>query len=639
MKSLSQQMELAGANNDKIGEAWDRVSSWKPSKPMADGKPRLVGDNRDFKSKGGVVVHDMPLYELGSRRSDRKFAPLTVFDIILDHTGDFNLDEIKPLLDAGTYSQLPAPLCPKEAEVDVPMTINYNIQQGDDDKYVIVKMITFLRAPKMSLMKDIIQGTGYAIDPVPDRFGMMKTTQQLFEHLDGVKFVYWQWHEAARALGAPVGDVEKEKARIKKGIQHIRDECPRGDMDSEQTEWVECELVDPESPIFGFRRELISTVLKAQKDKNHYALKQEYYPLLLPDLDDTYRSLIYRLIPLLITTTLLCIGEPKYGKTPLMTILAFAIARYHAAIQSKAGAVVQATVRIATEIDFFRGEVGLKWVPCLFDDGDMKDQRPRVLKAFFDPSMMEAMAWVRWGAAKFVRGQARFGGDNNYCAEAEPSDADWERVMGDAKKSTNILIEMIRPAFPPNMSTANVFAMLKRCTVMLNTVNWVYVRVAGLGNVVERFPIAHAYITADAGRILGAWHNTNELRDPEEFANLLGYEQRVVSSLMEKKTVAVDAASASTGPAAVGAPDGPPAMKRGRFLQLKSSATVTLDLTDSDCDAPPPPPDVAPAAPEGAPAASAPPPVFRAFVAPATPPPLPPMEEEEDVFEFGFGTD
>jgi hypothetical protein len=113
-------------------------------------------------------------------------------------------------------------------------------------------------------------------------------------------------------------------------------------------------------------------------------LKQEYYPLLLPDLDDTYRSLIYRLIPLLITTTLLCIGEPKYGKTQLMTILAFAIARYHAAIQLKAGAVVQATVRIATEIDFFRGEVGLKWVPCLFDDGDMKDQRPRVLKAFFD---------------------------------------------------------------------------------------------------------------------------------------------------------------------------------------------------------------------------------------------------------------
>ena len=53
MKSLSQQMELAGANNDKIGETWDRVSSWKPSKPMADGKPRLVGDNRDFKSKGG----------------------------------------------------------------------------------------------------------------------------------------------------------------------------------------------------------------------------------------------------------------------------------------------------------------------------------------------------------------------------------------------------------------------------------------------------------------------------------------------------------------------------------------------------------------------------------------------------------
>ena len=71
--------------------------------------------------------------------------------------------------------------------------------------------------------------------------------------------------------------------KIRKGIQFIKDEAPRGDFDSEQTEWLECELVDPESPIHDLRRELIGNVLKNQKNKDQYAMKDYYYPLLIPD--------------------------------------------------------------------------------------------------------------------------------------------------------------------------------------------------------------------------------------------------------------------------------------------------------------------------------------------------------------------
>ena len=58
--------------------------------------------------------------------------------------------------------------------------------------------------------------------------------------------------------------------------------------------------------------------------------------------------------------------------------------------------------------------------PCIFDDGDMFDQRPKVLKAFFGPTQFEAMTRERWGAAKFVKGQPRFVGDNKYDQESEP---------------------------------------------------------------------------------------------------------------------------------------------------------------------------------------------------------------------------
>ena len=68
--------------------------------------------------------------------------------------------------------------------------------------------------------------------------------------------------------------------------------------------------------------------------------------------------------------TLLCIGEARFGKTPLMTILAMAAARFHA---DAAGKSDLAAVRTSPEIDFFRGEVGQKWVPCIFDDGDLRD--------------------------------------------------------------------------------------------------------------------------------------------------------------------------------------------------------------------------------------------------------------------------
>ena len=82
---------------------------------------------------------------------------------------------------------------------------------------------------------------------------------------------------------------------------------------------------------------------------------------------------------------------------------AMALSRYHI---RQDGALREPSFRSAPDLDFFRGEEGSKYRPDVFDDGDLDTASPKTLKAFLDVMMEESMTRERWGAAKFVRGQA-----------------------------------------------------------------------------------------------------------------------------------------------------------------------------------------------------------------------------------------
>ena len=51
-----------------------------------------------------------------------------------------------------------------------------------------------------------------------------------------------------------------------------------------------------------------------------------------------------------------------------MIIVAFAMARWHAEMADMIG---EAAIRISSDMDFFRGEAGLRWIRCIFDEGDL----------------------------------------------------------------------------------------------------------------------------------------------------------------------------------------------------------------------------------------------------------------------------
>ena len=125
-------------------------------------------------------------------------------------------------------------------------------------------------------------------------------------------------------------------------------------------------------------------------------------------------------------------------------------------------------------------------VPVAFDDGDLPDQRPRTLKVFFDMIPEQTLTRERWGASRFVRNQRRLAAHNTWDPPTEPQGLAIEWALAStesnlktrAEKTTKILLEMIRPVSPPDMSEANVFANLKRANVVLLTKTHVYVRMA-----------------------------------------------------------------------------------------------------------------------------------------------------------------
>ena len=260
---------------------------------------------------------------------------------------------------------------------------------------------------------------------------------------------------------------------------------------------------DEDSPIFkldkGTIREVVANLTKTDAVCTRMT---SYYHVYWGDASPQAQELI---TPALGNkASFLFVGEPGFAKTPLCCILAMAVGRFYG---DQEDCKVEPGFRTAADLDFFRCEPGHRAVPCIFDDGDLFDQHPKTLKAFFDTSQEEAMTRERWGASKFVLNQLRLAGENSYTEAQIPSDEEW----AEANEGTQVIVnsrttlklwEMTKATFPTGISKANAFALFKRINIYLNTENHIYRRLAGSKSGVERFPIESHYITEDAGKVL-----------------------------------------------------------------------------------------------------------------------------------------
>ena len=76
--------------------------------------------------------------------------------------------------------------------------------------------------------------------------------------------------------------------------------------------------------------------------------------------------------------SLVFLGEPNQGKTPTAVIVAWMFSRYYI---NHYAYDVDARVRTAPDLDFFRGDPGTIYQPCILYDGDLNVQDVKRLSA------------------------------------------------------------------------------------------------------------------------------------------------------------------------------------------------------------------------------------------------------------------
>eukprot|EP00959_Pyramimonas_sp_CCMP1952_P335650 7028207-Pyramimonas_sp.AAC.1 len=83
------------------------------------------------------------------------------------------------------------------------------------------------------------------------------------------------------------------------------------------------------------KREFVNSLLMCIADRDHFATRGDYDPLLKPDVRKEYHPMTDRILKTLMGNALLAIGEAGFGRTPFMCVLAVATARRHADVANE----------------------------------------------------------------------------------------------------------------------------------------------------------------------------------------------------------------------------------------------------------------------------------------------------------------
>ena len=236
--------------------------------------------------------------------------------------------------------------------------------------------------------------------------------------------------------------------------------------------------------------------VKANHRQTEASADQTQYPLTLRDVSGWMAVPLHAILPTLLSCSLILLGEQGMGKTSLAIIIALAMSRWHIA-RKKSDEVP--SYRLTQDLDFLKNNPGRPEQPVLYDDGDMNEEAPKVMKAFLDMKAPESMTRARYTSVKFHGGQLRIACDNSY------NEALGQRLaMSDAaEKTVDDFVQLISPAFSSKFTRAHLMAVLKRATVILNTPTQVVYTIADTESVhIVDIPEHEMYIKPGTPSIL-----------------------------------------------------------------------------------------------------------------------------------------
>ena len=416
---------------------------------------------------------DMSVQNLPVKAPRRNAQNLThVVDIVPHVRLVYDWEDVKVHIANSDYENLPGPLStkgPGDKAVDVQLVI---VPEGDG-LVTVVKHLIMKDRVNHGEISAVAHGAWKCLDYAAGVAGdtqmvddgtynrgkhstALKKFQATLEKLPGQQALLFKLQPVmAKSRGKNRNEVELTPEQVDAGYDYIEMYGPRSQAKNAFGRFIKKHMTNnsPTNPLAGFTRLEILDALKNRRQQGEHASVQQNYPLTLQDVAKWFRPLLVDLLPRMNVASLILLGEKKQGKTALASILASA----YSAFQVKKNGLqdTKAQFRLTQNLDFLKDAEGEPWIPFIFDDGDLKDWSPKVMKAFLDQKASESMSWARWGGSKYKGGQLRIICDNPY-----DNQVDLSKYINGSFVSLPMFYRLIAPAFPKKMDMANLEAVL-----------------------------------------------------------------------------------------------------------------------------------------------------------------------------------
>ena len=473
-----------------------------------------------------------------------------VVDVILNYDGDIQEQHIKKCVIEGEMEDMPSIHRPPVGAIPVNHFTQTAFVKNALSKWTVVRFITFQSdgddgKVKGQVAESHAHGTLYLTNFGPSKANKngKKAFQYLFQELGGIQVRQWDLQSGSRAAAETLPDDAEMKA-IDLGFAFIEKSFRDRTVPAhgiKQLHWVTRCLKDSSCPLyakgdFHWTDGIIERALKKLAEEGCLAKVVTDCPYTLHTLAPWFvDQVLVKLVPHLHSRSFGLVGCAGVGKSPVIETLACVFSRYW---KRKLGIGGQACFRSASDLDFFRGEVGTVDRPDALDDADPRTIPPAKWKAFGDVGLAEAMSRERWGASKWVKNQLRLWGFNPVDYAKEPQEG--LEVTADA------FFQLLQPLWHKDMDEESKMAVLKRSCVVVITLEWIYWRIANENRVpVNRLKFqadglgSRSLVHTSAHDLVRAWKEGDSITFPENYEEQLVWEEQWMNAVMSKAALPI----------------------------------------------------------------------------------------------------
>ena len=445
-------------------------------------------------------------------------------DYIPNHVGAIDFEALQKAYKASmlskSFDSMPEPFgfkagVPSDAQMQI------NVLQVEPAKHFIVKHCVFKSKVKPSVFHKACFGQPHQLTAAHPKIGP-RIWQYAFQNLAGRLFLCFSLTADATKREPGEGATtlcDKTDTEIDEGFAYIQRHAA-GLSGVKLLLW-QTKALKNDTPIRGWPVQLTREIIRLIISEGSLVKKEYQWPLTLtPEhfqvwfleaLEDVYEF---------DQVALGLLGESCAGESPAGRTVLLSQGRHnHATYQSEHAPCL----RVTTEFDFLRGELGNITMCDFLDDGGVFMIILKCLLAFTDVGLWEAVAWARWGLTKWVQKQPRGFSDNAYYNIDTKNE--WPEL--DHKQ----FLEVIKPSVHEKATET----LLKRVAYIIVAKEWVAWRPAGKDPVaVKRKFLKNASFLTNLGK---EWYG--KYRDgcrelPGNHQQLVEQEQAWVTRVLKK---------------------------------------------------------------------------------------------------------